>query len=180
MRQRYCKKIETKKINSDLLSVLSECLKRCFFFNEQIKPFVSKRVRRLSRNDKIMNKYVVLLLVFLCVNLSGYAQGHERGSKRGNQQEMMKTIVSNLELDELQEVIFKEVMRKSMNERKSLREQDLSQEEKKDSLKSISDKENNELSKILNEDQYKEFLSLKSEMREKARQQRNGGGKKRN
>jgi len=39
---------------------------------------------------------------------------------------------------------------------------------------------NSDLLRLLNEGQYKEFLSLKSEMREKAKQQRNGGGKKRN
>jgi len=127
-----------------------------------------------------MIKHLVLLIVLLSVNLSSYAQRQERGAQRGNQKEMMQTMVTNLELDELQEVIFKEVMRKSMNDRKSLREQDLSQEEKRESMKSISDKENDELAKILNEDQYKEYLSLKSEMREKARKQRNGGGKKRN
>jgi len=127
-----------------------------------------------------MNKKVVLLIVFLSVSFAGSAQGSERDYKRGSQKEMIEAIMSDLDLDDLQEVSFKKVMRQSMSERKSLRDQDLSQEEKRESLKSISDKENNELAKILHEDQYKDFLLLKSEMREKARKQRNGGGKKRN
>lgn len=45
-------------------------------------------------------------------------------------------------------------------------------------MKPISEKENKELAKILEKEQYKEFLSLKDEMREKSRKQRNGGVKK--
>ena len=89
-------------------------------------------------------------------------------------------MVSTLELDELQEISFKEVLRQTMTERRTLRDQDLTQEVKRETLKSISDKENIEVAKILNDDQYNEFLLLKDEMREKARKQRNGGNKKRN
>lgn len=127
-----------------------------------------------------MNKQVLLLIVFLALNLSTYAQGQGRDSKKGNQKEAMQTMVSTLELDELQEISFKEVLRQTMTERRTLRDQDLTQEVKRETLKSISDKENIEVAKILNDDQYKEFLLLKDEMREKARKQRNGGSKKRN
>ncbi|MDN3641620.1 hypothetical protein QWY87_02835 [Lutimonas halocynthiae] len=127
-----------------------------------------------------MNKHVLLLIVFLSLNLSTYAQGQGRESKKGNQKEAMQTMVSTLELDELQEISFKEVLRQTMTERKALRDQVLTQEVKRETLKSISDKENIEVAKILNDDQYKEFLLLKDEMREKARKQRNGGSKKRN
>jgi len=112
----------------------------------------------------------------LFLNLSVYSQS--QGSK--NQKEAMNNLVVNLELDELQESEFKKVMQESMLQRRSLREQDLSQNEKRQSLQTISLKENEELVKILNEDQYDEFLLLKKEMREKAKKQRNSGGKKRN
>ena len=127
-----------------------------------------------------MNKQVLLLIVILALNLSTYAQGQGREFKKGNQKEAMQAMVSALELDELQEVIFKEVLGQTMTERRSLRDQDLSQEVKRETLKSISEKENIKVAKILNDDQYKEFLLLKDEMREKARKQRNGGSKKRN
>ena len=127
-----------------------------------------------------MNKQVLLLIVFLALNLSTYAQGQGREGKKGNQKEAMQTMVSTLELDELQEISFKEVLRQTMTERRTLRDHDLTQEVKRETLKSISDKENIEVAKILNDDQYNEFLLLKDEMREKARKQRNGGNKKRN
>jgi len=180
MRQRYCKKIETKKSILVFYRSLVNVFKEANFFRKEIKPFASSKVRKKNKHDKIMNKQVVLLIVFLSVNLACYAQGSEGISKRGNQREMIEAIMSDLDLDDLQEVSFKRVMRQSMSERKSLRDQDLSQEEIRESLKSISDKQNDELAKILHEDQYKEFLLLKSEMREKARKQRNGDGKKRN
>ena len=127
-----------------------------------------------------MNKYVLSSLVMLFLNLSVYAQSQGSKSNRGNQKEAMNSLVAALELDGLQESEFKNVIQQSMKQRRSLREQDLAQNEKRESLQTISLTENEEVSKVLNEDQYKEFLLLKKEMREKAMKQRNGGGKKRN
>ncbi len=99
---------------------------------------------------------------------------------RGNQKEAMNSLVAALDLDEFQESEFKKMMQQSMQQRRRLREQDLAQNEKREILQTISLKENEEIVKVLNENQYKEFLLLKKEMREKAKNQRNSGGKNRN
>ncbi len=127
-----------------------------------------------------MNKYVLLMLVILGLNLSVSAQGQGEKPKKGNQKEAMKKLVSELELDDLQEASLENILHQTMKERRTLREQELPQKEKRESLQAISLKENEEVAKILNEDQYNEFLSLKKEMREKGKKQRQGNGKKRN
>lgn len=126
-----------------------------------------------------MNKYVALMLVFLGLNFTVAAQGQRENPKNGGQKEAMNKLVSELELDDLQEAILENILRQTMQERKALREQELSQNEKRESLLSISLKENEQVAKILNEDQYSEFLSLKKEMREKVQNQRQGNRKKR-
>lgn len=127
-----------------------------------------------------MSKYVLLMLVVFGLNLSISAQGQGQKSKKGNQKEAMDRLVSELDLDDLQEASLENILRQTLQERRSLREQELSQTEKRESLQTISLKENEEVAKILTEDQYNEFLSLKKEMREKAKKQRQGNGKKRN
>ena len=125
-----------------------------------------------------MKKYLVSIVLVLFVNTVIHAQRRGGSEKGGNRSEaMINDISEQLDLDDMQKVMFEEVMNESIKERKVLRKQDLSRDEKRNKLESISEEENTAVAKILNEDQYQNFLSIKKEMRQKARDERSSRGK---
>lgn len=119
-----------------------------------------------------MKKYVFGLIVILFMSSMAHAQkrGKPQGGDRG--EAMMNTMTENLQLDDMQKVMFEDAISKSMQERKALRDQDLSREEMREELKVISENENAAVKKVLDENQYSDFLALKKEMRQKAMEER--------
>lgn len=125
-----------------------------------------------------MKKYLVSIVLVLFVNTVIHAQRRGGGQKGGNRsQEMINAMSEQLDLDDMQQVMFEEALNGSMKERRELRNQDLSREEIRDELQAISKEENAAVAKILDEDQYQNFLSIKKEMRQKAREERGSRGK---
>ena len=124
-----------------------------------------------------MKKYIFGLMMILFMSSMVHAQkrGRPQGGDRG--EAMISTMTENLQLDDMQKVMFENAMGKSMEERKALRDQDLSREEMREELKVISDNENAAVEKILDESQYSDFLSIKKEIREKAMEERKARAK---
>lgn len=125
-----------------------------------------------------MKKFVSSIILVLFMASFMHAQQQQGKSKGGDRREaMMNHMTEELQLDDSQKVDLEKVMNESMKQRKELRNQDLSREEKREVLMSISENENAAAAKILNENQYQDFIALKKEMRQKAMEQRKGRGK---
>ena len=116
-----------------------------------------------------------MMILFMSSMVHAQKRGRPQGGDRG--EAMISTMTENLQLDDMQKVMFENAMGKSMEERKALRDQDLSREEMREELKVISDNENAAVEKILDESQYSDFLSIKKEMREKAMEERKARAK---
>lgn len=125
-----------------------------------------------------MKKFISSIILVLFMASFMHAQQQQGKSKGGDRREaMMNHMTEELQLDDSQKVDLEKVMNESMKQRKELRNQDLSREEKREVLMSISENENAAAAKILNENQYQDFIALKKEMRQKAMEQRKGRGK---
>lgn len=125
-----------------------------------------------------MKKFISSIILVLFMASFMHAQQQQGKSKSGDRREaMMNHMTEELQLDDSQKVDLEKVMNESMKQRKELRNQDLSREEKREVLMSISENENAAAAKILNENQYQDFIALKKEMRQKAMEQRKGRGK---
>lgn len=125
-----------------------------------------------------MKKFISSIILVLFMASFMHAQQQQGKSKGGDRREaMMNHMTEELQLDDSQKVDLEKVMNESMKQRKELRNQDLSREEKREVLMSISENENEAAAKILNENQYQDFIALKKEMRQKAMEQRKGRGK---
>lgn len=125
-----------------------------------------------------MKKFISSIILVLFMASFMHAQQQQGKSKGGDRREaMMNHMTEELQLDDSQKVDLEKVMNESMKQRKELRNQDLSREEKREVLMRISENENAAAAKILNENQYQDFIALKMEMRQKAMEQRKGRGK---
>lgn len=125
-----------------------------------------------------MKKFISSIILVLFMASFMHAQQQQGKSKGGDRREaMMNHMTEELQLDDSQKVDLEKVMNESMKQRKELRNQDLSREEKREVLMRISENENAAAAKILNDNQYQDFIALKKEMRQKAMEQRKGRGK---
>ena len=125
-----------------------------------------------------MKKYILGLILILFMNSLLYSQRQDGNRKGGDrQQAMINQIIDELQIDESQSVQLEEVLAESFKQRKALRDQDLSKEERREVMMSISEDENAKAAKILDQTQYQDFLALKKEMRERAKEQRRNRGK---
>lgn len=125
-----------------------------------------------------MKRYLLSLILVFFMTSFMHAQQEQRKARGGDKREaMMNHMSERLQLDDSQRVDLENVMNESMKQRRALRDQDLPREEKRDVLMAISENENAEAAKILNETQYEDFIALKKEMRQNAMERRKGKGR---
>jgi len=132
----------------------------------------------MMKNQK-MKKTIVMTILLLGLITSIEAQNRRGRMSAEDQEERIEQLAEELMLDDLQKYSFKSIMKKTMKQRSELMQQGLEREELRDHFKEIQISEDEEMKKILDQDQFDQFIEYKKNLRDERRNNMKAEGKRR-
>lgn len=131
-----------------------------------------------------MKKIIALCLVILATSVSAFAFNGKLQDKKQNSSKRIEQLAKDLKLDEKQTKEFQKILVDSMNKLKKENESAGNDREKKRSnMKALITERDEQLKKVLTEEQYKQYKEKEKELKQRRSQgqrsgQRQGGGQK--
>jgi hypothetical protein len=132
----------------------------------------------MMKNEKMKKTIVITILLFGLIT-SIQAQNRRGRMSAEDQEERIEQLAEELMLDDLQKYSFKSIMKKTMKQRSELMQQGLEREELRDHFKEIQMSEDEEMKKILDQDQFDQFIEYKKNLREEGRNKMKAEGRRR-
>jgi DNA-directed RNA polymerase subunit H (RpoH/RPB5) len=120
-------------------------------------------------------KFTIAFALFLVIGLTKSNAQTDKSLTDDQKSEMiqqMKMDKEKLALTETQEPIFKEITKKYGVQLKEVKESSEAKRDKFRKLKTIRDEKNAEVKALLSEEQYKTYLTLQEERKEKMKERR--------
>lgn len=116
-----------------------------------------------------MKKTIVMTILLFGLITSIDAQNRKGRISAEDQEERIEQLAEELMLDDLQKYSFKNILNKTMKQRSELMQQGLEREELRDGFEEIQISENEEMKKILDQDQFDQFIEYKKNLRDERR-----------
>lgn len=116
-----------------------------------------------------MKKTIVMTILLFGLITSIDAQNRRGRMSAEDQEERIEQLAEELMLDDLQKYSFKNILNKTMKQRSELMQQGLEREELRDGFEEIQISENEEMKKILDQDQFDQFIEYKKNLRDERR-----------
>lgn len=125
-----------------------------------------------------MKRAIVTAFCILGLIASLEAQNRRGRMSAEDQEQRIEQLAEDLLLDDLQKYSFKSILKKTMKERSDLMQQGLERDQMREGMKEIQISEDEEMKKILDEDQFEAFIEYKKSLREQRRKKQNSEGKR--
>jgi len=125
-----------------------------------------------------MRKTIVMTILLLGLITSIQAQNRRGRMSAEDREEQIEQLAEELMLDDLQKYSFKNILKKTTNQRSELMQQGLEREEMRDRFEEIQISENEEMKKILDQDQYDQFIEYKKKLRDERRKNTKAEGRR--
>lgn len=125
-----------------------------------------------------MKKTIVMTILLFGLITSIDAQNRRGRMSAEDQEERIEQLAEELMLDDLQKYSFKNILNKTMKQRSELMQQGLEREELRDGFEEIQISENEEMKKILDQDQFDQFIEYKKNLRDERRKKMKAEGRR--